>query len=188
MPKEVTFNDEGVEFQCASQLVGHYLLIEALRRKRKLGKGARVVWVSSGGMYLKKLDLDKLFSGKDYDKVDTYANVKRAQVTLVEELAKSSEWKAFTMVSMHPGWVDTGGLEEALPRFYKLIGNRLRSASQGADTVSWLLATKTDLVDGKFYFDRNTVSPYISNSYKPSKKQREQLVNRLKSYVDSKLN
>lgn len=188
MPKEVTFNDEGVEFQCASQLVGHYLLIEALRRKGKLGKGARVVWVSSGGMYLKKLDLDKLFSGKDYDKVDTYANVKRAQVTLVEELAKSSEWKAFTMVSMHPGWVDTGGLEEALPRFYKLIGNRLRSASQGADTVSWLLATKTDLVDGKFYFDRNTVSPYISDSYKPSKKQREQLVDSLKSYVDSKLN
>lgn len=188
MPEDVKFNDEGVEFQCASQLVGHYLLIERLRRKGKLKQGARIVWVSSGGMYLKELDLQKLFSGKDYDKVDTYANVKRAQVTLVEELAKASEWSEYSMVSMHPGWVDTGGLKEALPKFYKLIGNRLRSAMQGADTVAWLLSTNKELEDGKFYFDRSTVSPYISSKYNPSKEQREKLVGKVKELVALKLN
>ncbi len=65
-------------------------------------------------MYLKKLDLDSLFEKPDYDKMETYANVKRAQVTLVEELSLQEEWKDFQILSMHPGWVRTAGLSGAL--------------------------------------------------------------------------
>ncbi|MCO4754430.1 MAG: SDR family NAD(P)-dependent oxidoreductase [Bacteriovoracaceae bacterium] len=187
MPEEVQFNEEGVEFQCASQLVGHYLLIEALRKYGKINSGCRIVWVSSGGMYLKKLDLEKLFSGNEYEKVDTYANVKRAQVTLVEELANNEQWRGFTITSMHPGWVGTSGLKNALPRFYNLMESRLRSEEQGADTITWLLVTKSSTESGSFYFDRKIVSPYISKKYNPSQEQREELVTRLESLIKAQL-
>ena len=41
---------------------------------------------------------------------------------------------------MHPGWVRTGGLDEALPRFARLARPLLRDPQQGADTAVWLLA------------------------------------------------
>jgi dehydrogenase/reductase SDR family protein 12 len=82
--------------------------------------------VSSGGMYLKKLDLDSLFNNQKYEKVSTYSNVKRAQVTLVEELSRQERWKNVQVFSMHPGWVGTYGLKEALPKFFSLMKNRLR--------------------------------------------------------------
>ena len=58
-------------------------------------------------MYLKKLDLDSLFHNQKYEKVSTYSNVKRAQVTLVEELSKQERWENVKVFSMHPGWVAT---------------------------------------------------------------------------------
>ena len=66
-------------------------------------------------MYLKKLDLDSLFHNQKYEKVSAYSNVKRAQVTLVEELSRQERWKNVQVFSMHPGWVGTNGLKEALP-------------------------------------------------------------------------
>ena len=41
---------------------------------------------------------------------------------------------------MHPGWVRTGGLDDALPRFARLARPLLRDPQQGADTAVWLLA------------------------------------------------
>lgn len=182
MPQERRLNRQSVESQCASQLLGHYILISTLRSLGKLAKGARIVWVSSGGMYLKKLDLDRLFSGEDYDKVDVYANVKRAQVTLVEELSKLQEWSDFSMSAMHPGWVATSGLEEALPTFYKIMKNRLRSPKEGIDTVLWLLLAKEQPESGKFYFDRKKASPYMSEKYRPSLEQRKALLETVNDY------
>ncbi len=181
MPEYYTENSHGVELQAASQLFGHYYLIKSLRDKGKLGPDARIVWVSSGGMYLKKLDLDNLLRTMSYDKVDVYANVKRAQVTLVEELAKDSTWSDIRIVSMHPGWVGTEGVKYALPKFYKLMKKRLRSLEQGADTIVWLLRTKKEIQSGGFYFDRKIVSPYISKQYIPTREQRAKLIDLLNS-------
>jgi len=176
MPEAMNENEFGVEFQSSSQLFGHYYLLYWLKLYRKISPGAKVVWVSSGGMYLKKLDLGSLVKNAKYDKVDTYANVKRAQVTLVEELAKKDEWKDIFLYSMHPGWVGTQGLKDALPSFYNMMKNRLRSIYQGADTILWCLLSKKSLVSGGFYFDRQRVSPIISKKYEPSSKEREELL------------
>ena len=92
--------------------------------QKKLNPGARIVWVSSGGLYLKKLDLDSLFNNINYEKVSTYANVKRAQVTLVEELANIENIEEFNHYSMHPGWVDTSGLSSSLPQFFHLMKHK----------------------------------------------------------------
>lgn len=183
MPEKLIKNKEGVEFQAASQLFGHYYLLLWLKKFKKLNSGARIVWVSSGGMYLKKLDLQSLEKTSDYDKVETYANVKRAQVTLVEELSKINEWNDFYIYSMHPGWVGTEGLKEALPKFYRLMEKRLRTPGEGADTIVWCLLTKDTPVSGGFYFDRKKVSPYITENYRPSANERAELMKILNNKV-----
>jgi dehydrogenase/reductase SDR family protein 12 len=184
MPDMLLLNDQGVEHQAASQLFGHYLLIELLRRNNKLNKGCRITWVSSGGMYFKKLDLNNLISPSNYDKVDTYANVKRAQITLVEELRKDNNWNDYSISTMHPGWVGTDGVKIAIPGFYKFTKNRLRSVEQGADTINWLQYTNEQIGTGNFYFDRKKVSPYISKKYIPTSEQRAQLLSMLKHYTE----
>jgi dehydrogenase/reductase SDR family protein 12 len=183
MPEELSLNYEGVEHQAASQLFGHYILIDLLRRKNKLNKGCRITWVSSGGMYFKKLSITDLVLPSKYDKVDTYANVKRAQVTLVEELAKDNNWNEYSISTMHPGWVGTEGVKVAIPRFYKFTRKRLRSIKQGADTINWLQYTSEDIKTGDFYFDRKKVSPYISKKYIPTLEQRVELLSLLKHRI-----
>ncbi|MBP9680274.1 MAG: SDR family NAD(P)-dependent oxidoreductase [Bacteriovorax sp.] len=183
MPEHLEVNSEGVEMQCASQLLGHYFLIHFLRSHKKLQPGARIVWVSSGGMYLKKLDLDSLFFNKNYDKVSTYANVKRAQVTLVEELVKHKTWCEYNLFCMHPGWVATSGLALALPMFFKLMKERLRTPKEGADTIIWLLLTLSSPSSGGFFFDRKKILPYFWNRFNPSGAQRALLVEKMQYFT-----
>jgi dehydrogenase/reductase SDR family protein 12 len=182
MPEHLEVNSEGVEMQCASQLLGHYFLIHFLRTHNKLQQGARIVWVSSGGMYLKKLDLESLFFNKNYDKVSTYANVKRAQVTLVEELVRHKNWDEFNLFCMHPGWVATSGLALALPLFFKIMKERLRTPKEGADTIIWLLLTQSLPSSGGLFFDRKRVRPYFWNRFDPSASQRALLVKQMEDF------
>ncbi len=184
MPKEKVLNEQGVELQCASQLIGHFMLLNRLRRNGQISSITKIVWVSSGGMYLKRLDLDNLINPSNYEKVDTYANVKRAQVTFVEELSKLKAWKDFQNYSMHPGWVGTQGLKDALPKFYSFFEKRLRGAAEGSDTIVWLLITNKKLVNGGFYFDRKKVKPYFFRSYNPSKKIRKKLTKVINRFIN----
>lgn len=184
MPDKFLVNEYGVESQCASQLLGHFLLIDQLKKMNKISQGARIVWVSSGGMYLRKLDLNTLFQNSKYDKVSAYANVKRAQVTLVEELAKEKTWKDQYLLCMHPGWVETAGVIDSLPKFYKLMKNKLRIPDEGADTILWLLLTAQAVQSGSFYFDRKKVSAYISKKYNPSQEQRLLLLKKVKDHLN----
>lgn len=174
MPGELTRNPSGREFQWASQVDGHFLLIKILIDTGKLKSGARVVWVSSGGMHLKKLDLSDLnFEYTHYDKVQAYANAKRAQVILAQDLAK--QYPHIFWSSMHPGWVDTLAVRAALPSFYKMMGKSLRQPWQGADTICYLLAAKENLLNGRFWFDRKVVNPYIIPWTREGREVREQL-------------
>ena len=142
MPETLEKNSYGLESQFASQLIGHYLLIDLLDRKGLLTTNCRIVWVTSGGMYLRKLTLDIFKQDVKYNKIATYANTKRAQVILVEELAKSGQFKKYEMNCMHPGWVDTPGVQAAIPNFREKTRNRLRDDHAGADTILWMILTK----------------------------------------------
>lgn len=56
---------------------------------------------------------------------------------------------------MHPGWADTPGVASALPRFRSLVGSRLRTASEGADTIVWLAASdEAGGSTGRLWLDR----------------------------------
>ena len=187
MPEGLVLNDFNFEHQCASQLLGHYFLIYLLSEYGKINKNARIIWVSSGGMYLKKLNVDSLFLNQEYDKVATYANVKRAQITLVEEICMQERWKNFQIATMHPGWVATNGLKDSLPGFFRMMKKRLRNLEEGADTILWLLLTKSNLKSGGFYFDRKIASPCISNNYNPSSEQRRILLEKINIYREEYL-
>lgn len=176
MPEKFSTNDNGIESQMASQLFGHYYLLKKLKEAGKLVEGCRVVIVSSGGMYLKKLDLNTISENESYDKVETYANVKRAQLILNEEIAKDILWKDVVINAMHPGWVDTPGVESSIPKFYKFTKCRLREPWQGADTIVWLLLSEGISTSGDFYFDRKKVSPYMFKKTKESLIERKQLM------------
>jgi dehydrogenase/reductase SDR family protein 12 len=181
MPEKFSTNDFGVELQFASQLFGHYILAHKLLQAGKLKRDARIVWVTSGGMYLKPLDVTTIYKNDKYDKVNTYANVKRAQVTLLPFFKK--EFPHQTVTAMHPGWAATPGVDEAIPGFAKTMEGRLRTPLQGADTILWLLSSKKKIDSGALYFDRKKVSPHFYWFTKKSEKQREVLENLLRLSV-----
>ena len=178
MPEHFRTNKQGVELQFASQLFGHYILARKLADAGKIKPGGRIVWVTSGGMYLKPLDIKTIFKNEKYNKVDNYANVKRAQVTLLPFF--KAEFPHQTVTAMHPGWAATPGVEIAIPEFSKKMSGRLRTPLQGADTILWLLSTKKVIESGELYFDRRKVQQHFFWFTKKSSKQTKELQNHLK--------
>ena len=121
----------------------------------------RVLTMSSGGMYSAPLSIAGLqMSEADYKGAEQYARAKRAQVTLTEMWADRIDPAQVVFHSLHPGWADTPGVEEALPTFRKIVGPLLRSPEQGADTLVWLAADDTEPLgsSGTFWLDRRARS------------------------------
>ena len=97
-----------------------------------------MILVASGGMYSERLDVAGLAMPEGYDGVKMYARAKRAQVTLAREWARRLLDRPVAVNAMHPGWCDTPGIRDALPRFSRVIGPLLRTAPEGIDTTAWL--------------------------------------------------
>jgi dehydrogenase/reductase SDR family protein 12 len=134
---------EGFESSFVSNLLGHYLLTEGLRKGHLFAADAAVINMASGGMYGARLDLAKLnaASASDFDGMAAYAQHKRAQVELTRYW--NGQWQGEPKVYvMHPGWVDTDGVKRSLPWFRATLKRYLRSTDEGADTALWLGATR----------------------------------------------
>jgi dehydrogenase/reductase SDR family member 12 len=148
---------DGTEATVASQVVGPFLLTCLLLERLKASAPARVITMSSGGMYSAELTVDGLqMSAADYNGSKQYALAKRAQVTLNEMWADRVDRGSVVFHSMHPGWADTPGVEEALPTFRKIVGPLLRGVEAGADTMVWLAADDGEPLasTGGFWLDR----------------------------------
>jgi NAD(P)-dependent dehydrogenase (short-subunit alcohol dehydrogenase family) len=93
----------------------------------------------------------------EFNGTAAYARSKRAQVILTEEWAQRVRPELVSFHAMHPGWVDTPGLERSLPRFRGLLRSVLRTPEQGADTIVWLGAAPSgELGSGRFWHDRRS--------------------------------
>ncbi len=148
---------QGTELTVASQVVGPFLLTELLLPALKAGAPARVLWVSSGGMYSEPLSVNGLeMSAGDYHGTTAYARAKRAQVTLTELWAKRLAADRIAVHAMHPGWADTPGVARSLPTFRRVVGPLLRTPAEGADTLIWLAVDEgVPLAEsGRFWLDR----------------------------------
>lgn len=152
MPVQRGTTPQGHEAIWASQVLGHALLVRRLVASGGLAPTARVVWVSSGGMYTQALDLSDLRRERGYERHVTYANAKRSQVML--SAAYAARWPERWTGAMHPGWVDTDGLVAGMPWFRRLTLPMLRDPAAGADTVVWLTLDPDPGPTGAFWFDR----------------------------------
>lgn len=149
---------QGFESTIATHVLGPHLLTRALLPVLQASHG-RVVTVSSGGMYAATVPdvahgQSPEMSADKYDGTRQYTVAKRMQVTLNEMWASRELSVAFA--AMHPGWADTPGVQESLPVFRAVTRPLLRSAEQGADTISWLVADDTMIGEsGRFWCDRS---------------------------------
>jgi dehydrogenase/reductase SDR family protein 12 len=156
LPGERLETRDGLELAFATHVAGPFLLTRLLRASLEQAEGARVVWVSSGGMYTRRLNVDDPnWLRRPYDGVKAYAETKRAQVVLAELWAEQLRGTGVAVNAMHPGWADTPAVAASLPRFHRLTRAILRTPAEGADTVVWLAASpRASGVTGGFFFDR----------------------------------
>lgn len=157
LPLSRTLTAEGHELAFATNVLAPHLLIRELAPLLAASAPARIVNVTSGGMYLARLDLTAL-EGKtgNYDGVAAYAQTKRAEVILTELWSDRLASRGITVNSVHPGWAETPGVERSLPVFNALMRPVLRSAEQGADGIAFLAASPEVLgVSGELFFDRS---------------------------------
>ena len=155
LPLEHHLTPEGFEQSYATSLLGQFALTESLLAQGKLD-GAAVVNMASGGMYNAPLDATLLDLPPDrYNGFLAYAANKRAQLALADHWGSQTDAYA-----MHPGWVATQGVSDALPWMDRWIGPLLRSPAQGADTALWLASKRPGHKAGRVWFDRSARSAH----------------------------
>jgi len=160
MPPKRTTTAEGHELTLATHVLGPHVLTYGLREALA---GGRVVVVTSGGAYGQRLDVDDAeFATGDYSGVTAYARTKRMQLVLTELWARDLAADDIRVHSMHPGWADTPGVTDSLPRFAAVTGPLLRDADSGADTAVWLTATADAIGTGGFWHDRRRRSTHYA--------------------------
>lgn len=172
LPSERIETSEGNELTLAVHVLGPLLLTRLLTDTlaagaERSGTAARVIFVSSGGMYAQPLRADDLqFRAGSYGGTAAYARTKRMQVVLTGLLADELADREVTVHALHPGWAATPGVTGSLPAFDRVVGPALRTPAQGADTAVWLAAAPAGMLGtGLFWHDR-TVRPqhYLSRT------------------------
>lgn len=177
LPERRVETGDGLELTWAVNVVGPFLLTWELAPNLARAAPARVILVSSGGMYTQRLDLrDVHWRKREFDGVRAYAQTKRAAVILAELWAEELRGTGVRVNSMHPGWADTPGVQSSLPRFRRWTRKILRTPREGADTIVWLAACeRIGNVTGKFWFDREIVPTHFLSRTKERPEDRREL-------------
>jgi len=186
---ERTVSAEGIETTLATNLLAPFLLTSRLIPLLRKSAPARIINVSSGGMYTTGIRLDDLqYESNGYDGSMAYARTKRALVMLTELWANQLEYTGVVVHAMHPGWADTPGVSSSLPGFYRLTKTFLRTPEQGADTIVWLAAApEVASVSGRFWLDREPHITAVIPGTGGSRKQVHQLRDKLEQLIEQTL-
>ena len=186
---DFTLTSEGVETTVATHLLNPYLLTEALLASGTLASTGRVITMSSGGMYTQRANVDALeMTATGYSGSVAYARAKRAQTLLSQYWTRryGSTGRGFHVV--HPGWVNTPGVDDGLPLFSKVMGPLLRSPDQGADTLVWLAGQADgEPASGQFWHDRHPRSLYRVANTRLSPDQEVECGNAIATWCDRKI-
>lgn len=176
---------EGFEKTFATNLLGPYVLTEHLLPALKKAGQARIVNVSSGGMYLQAIREDDLqYEQEDFDGATAYARCKRGLVMLTEHWSGRLAPYHISVHAMHPGWVATPGLKRSLPGFYRFMKPLMRNPEQGADTLVWLaVAPEAAKTSGRFWLDRKPHVTHVLKKTRETAEQRQSLVSQLRQMM-----
>lgn len=181
MAPERTESSQGHEFTLATMVLGPHLMTDMLRASLAAASGASVLYMSSGGMYAAALrDDDPEYKEDKYSGAQAYARTKRMQVVLAQMWAEELAPDEVTVESMHPGWVDTRGVANYLPKFRTLTLPFMRTPEQGADTMIWLAATRPESQGSDHFWHDRQLRP---TSYGRSRGKSQAKRRRLWKYV-----
>jgi NAD(P)-dependent dehydrogenase (short-subunit alcohol dehydrogenase family) len=177
---------EGIERTLALDLLSPFLLTNLLLPRMTESRPARIVNVSSGGMYTQRIRVDDLQYEKGrYSGSVAYARAKRGLVILTEMWAGDLQGKGVVVHSMHPGWADTPGVSSSLPAFYKATKKILRTPEEGADTIVWLAASReAALSTGRFWLDRQPHTTHVFPGTRETEAERKRLWEELERLSD----
>jgi dehydrogenase/reductase SDR family protein 12 len=169
---------EGIEMTMATDLVSPYLLTRLLLPSLKAAKAARIINVASGGMYTQGIRADALDAGgASHHGPTAYARAKRGLVILTGWWASELAASGISVHAMHPGWVDTPGLEKSLPAFHRQLSPLLRTPAQGADTIVWLAAAPdAHRASGQFWLDRKIRATHVFGHTRSSSRDNRELI------------
>ena len=179
---------EGHEASFVSNILSHYQLVEALIARGAMGAGAAVIEITSGGAYTVPLSTAMLdvTDPAAYNGVAAYTFHKRAQISLIEHWREAHAASGVAFYAMHPGWVDTAGVQRSLPRFRKLLRPLLRDARSGADTAVWLAATRpAQAAQACVWFDRRARPAHVYAHTRASRDTPASLAGFLRARLDA---
>lgn len=173
---------EGFERTFATDLLGVFYLTQLLQKPLARSGSARIINVSSGGMYTQKINVDDLQNRSEpYNGAKAYARAKRGIVILTRIWADALKEDGITVHAMHPGWVDTPGIEQSLPLFHARLKKILRTPEQGADTIVWLASSEAaGRSSGRFWLDRRPHETVVFPGTGESAGERQALWEKLK--------
>ncbi len=156
MPDDRRRSPDGHELIFAVNVLAPFALTARLQELLKRSAPARVINVSSGGMYAEPLPAGDWESDHaDYGPKKFYARSKRELMVLTELWARRLQGTGVVVHAMHPGWADTEGVRTWMPVFRRITGPIIRTPEQGADTIVWLGAAPEALAtSGLFWHDR----------------------------------
>uniref|UniRef100_A0A8B9HGQ0 Si:ch211-165b10.3 n=1 Tax=Astyanax mexicanus TaxID=7994 RepID=A0A8B9HGQ0_ASTMX len=167
MVNQRELTSDGLEKNFATNTLGVYVLTKCLIPLLEKSRDPRVITVSSGGMLVQQLNSADLQTERTaFDGTMVYAQNKRQQVVMTEVWAKAHPKIHFSV--MHPGWADTAAVATAMPQFYQMMRDRLRTAEQGADTVVWLAVSSAAkaTASGLFFQGKHALTFFRSPSPK----------------------
>jgi NAD(P)-dependent dehydrogenase (short-subunit alcohol dehydrogenase family) len=175
LPAERTESVDGHELTVATHVLGPVLLTDLLRPVLA-GHDARVVLVTSGGMYTQRLPVhDPDYERGAYKGPVAYARSKRMQVALAPVLQQRWGVDGIGVHVMHPGWADTPGVASSLPLFRAVTRPVLRDAEAGADTIVWLAATEPAPPPGRLWMDRAERPTHYRRSTRETPEERDRM-------------
>lgn len=163
MYPKMSYKSPGIEMTWALHVQSHFELVESLISNKVFADSAHVITVSSGGMYLKRLDISLINKlPGSYSKYKSYANAKRAQVVLSKYWSR--RYPSIVFSCMHPGWVDTQALRTQMPFFRLFMSWFLRtpeSASLGIIALIQMQSKDRHFPSGKFWLDAKLAPEHV---------------------------
>lgn len=173
LPATRSESAQGHELTMALHLLGPLAMTDALAGPLGASR-ARVVLVTSGGMYAQRLRADDPeYLDGPYSGATAYARSKRAQVELLPRLHARWAPLGMSVYATHPGWAATPGVTESIPAFASVTRPILRDADAGAETTTWLLGASPRPPGGGLWHDRRERPTTYLPSTRTTERERE---------------
>jgi NAD(P)-dependent dehydrogenase (short-subunit alcohol dehydrogenase family) len=147
---------DGIEKTFALNHLGYFLLTNLLLEMMIKSSPARIVNVSSGSHFGKRLDFDDLELEKGYNPMEAYARSKLANIYFTYELDRRLAGTGVTATAINPSMVNTGIWRNIGPVIGRvvswLVSRKAQTPEEGAQGVIHLASSpEVAGVSGKYF-------------------------------------